>query len=207
MNVLETIRTIQLVPLIVLDDAKDAPCFARALVNGGIPIAEVTFRTAAAEETIRKMNSEVPDILVGAGTVHTCEQAQTAVNAGAQFIVTPGMNPAVVRWCQEHEVAVIPGTVTPADLEVALQLGLSVCKFFPAEAYGGVKTLKALAGPYAEISFMPTGGVNEANMNDYLSLANVIAVGGSFMAPNALVKGKRWDEITALCQSIKKAIV
>ena len=109
MNVLETIRTIQLVPLIVLDDAKDAPCFARALVNGGIPIAEVTFRTAAAEETIRKMNSEVPDILVGAGTVHTCEQAQTAVNAGAQFIVTPGMNPAVVRWCQEHEVAVYPG--------------------------------------------------------------------------------------------------
>ena len=207
MNVLETIRTIQLVPLIVLDDAKDAPCFAQALVNGGIPIAEVTFRTAAAEETIRKMSSEVPDILVGAGTVHTCEQAQTAVNAGAQFIVTPGMNPAVVRWCQEHEVAVIPGTVTPADLEVALQLGLSVCKFFPAEAYGGVKTLKALAGPYAEISFMPTGGVNEANMNDYLSLANVIAVGGSFMAPDARVKGKRWNEINTLCESIKKAIV
>lgn len=200
-DVLQIIEKTRFVPLVVLDDAEDAVPFGKALIAGGIPIAEVTFRTAAAEETIRRM-SQLPELLVGAGTVHNIAQAEAAVQAGARFIVTPGMNPAVVRWCQEHEVAVVPGTVSPADLEVALELGLSVCKFFPAEAYGGVKTLKALAGPYAGIRFMPTGGVNAKNMADYLSLPNVLAVGGSFMAPDALVKEKKWDEITALCQSI-----
>ena len=204
-DVLQIIENTRFVPLVVLDDADDAVPFAKALAAGGIPIAEVTFRTAAAEETILRMSQEVPEVLVDAGTVHNTAQAEAAVNAGARFIVTPGMNPKVVTWCQAHQVAVVPGTVTPADLEVALELGLSVCKFFPAEAYGGVKTLKALAGPYAGIRFMPTGGVNAKNMNDYLALPNVIAVGGSFMAPDSLVKAKQWEEITALCQSIRKA--
>lgn len=200
-DVLQIIENTRFVPLVVLEDADDAAPFGQALVDGGIPIAEVTFRTAAAEETIRRMR-QIPGLLVGAGTVHNIAQAEAAVKAGAQFIVTPGMNPAVVRWCQEQKVAVVPGTVTPADLEVALELGLSVCKFFPAEAYGGVKTLKALAGPYAGIRFMPTGGVNAQNMADYLALPNVLAVGGSFMAPDSLVKAKKWDEIASLCRSI-----
>lgn len=205
-DVLSIIENIRFVPLVVLDDAKDAVSFARALTDGGIPIAEVTFRTAAAEETITRMSREVPEILVGAGTVHSILQAEKAVQAGARFIVTPGLNPAVVRWCQERGIPVIPGTVTPSDLEVALELGLSVCKFFPAEAYGGVKTLKALAGPYADIRFMPTGGVSTANMQDYLTLSNVLAVGGSFMAPDALVKEKKWGEITQLCRSVRAAL-
>lgn len=205
-SIIEIIKQTRFVPLVVLDDANDAVSFAKALVDGGIPIAEVTFRTAAAEETMRRMSREVPEILVGAGTVHSITQAEKAVQAGARFIVTPGLNPSVVRWCQEREIAVIPGTVTPSDLEMALELGLSVCKFFPAEAYGGVNTLKALAGPYADIRFMPTGGVNTANMRDYLALPNVLAVGGSFMAPDALVKAKKWDEISALCRSVRSAV-
>lgn len=203
-DVLQIIEKTRFVPLVVLEDAGDAVDFARALADGGIPIAEVTFRTAAAEETIRRMSQEVPEVLVGAGTVHSTAQAEAAVRAGARFIVTPGLNPKVVTWCQEHGVAVVPGTVTPTDLEMALELGLSVCKFFPAEAYGGVKTLKALAGPYAGVRFMPTGGVNEKNLKDYLALPNVIAVGGSFMAPDALVKAKKWDEISALCRTVSQ---
>lgn len=203
-DIIKTIEEIRFVPLIVLENAADAVPFARALVKGDIPIAEVTFRTAAAADTIRLMAKEVPEILVGAGTVHSIAQAQEAVAAGARFIVTPGLNPSVVRWCQEQGVAVVPGTVTPTDLELALELNLSICKFFPAEAYGGTKTLKALAGPYAGIRFMPTGGINTANMMDYLSLPNVLAVGGSFMAPDSLVKAKKWDEIAALCQDILK---
>lgn len=188
------------VPLLVVDDAQDAVPFARALAEGGVPIAEVTFRTDAAAEVIRRIAAEVPEVLVGAGTVHNTAQAEAALAAGARFIVTPGFNPEVVRFCLERGVDVVPGTVSPADLEQALALGLSVCKFFPAEAYGGVKTLKALQGPYAQLKFLPTGGVNAANMNEYLALPNVAAVGGSFMAPDELVKAKAWGEISALCR-------
>ncbi len=197
---MKQIFDIGFVPLIVIDDANDAIPLARALVKGGIPVAEVTFRTNAAGDAIRKMSAEVPEIIVGAGTVHNVEQAQAAVDAGATFIVTPGFNPAVIEWCLKHHVDVIPGTVSTADLEQALAFGLNVCKFFPAEAYGGIQTLKALSGPYKEITFMPTGGVNAENMNDYLALPNVAAVGGSFMAPDKMLKNKDWDEISALCQ-------
>ncbi len=193
---------IGLVPLVVLEDAEDAVPLAKALVEGGIPVAEVTFRTAAAAEIIRRMATEVPEIIVGAGTVHNVEQAKQAVEAGAKFIVTPGFNPQVVAWCLENKVDIVPGTVSPADLEQALGFGLSVCKFFPAEAYGGIKTLKSLAGPYAGIKFMPTGGVNPDNMNDYLALPNVVAVGGSFTCPDALVKAKDWAGISAVCRQL-----
>ncbi|MBA4698582.1 MAG: bifunctional 4-hydroxy-2-oxoglutarate aldolase/2-dehydro-3-deoxy-phosphogluconate aldolase [Ruminococcus sp.] len=197
---MKQIFDIGFVPLIVIDNAADAVPLARALVKGGIPVAEVTYRTGAAKEAIQQMASEVPEIIVGAGTVHNIEQAQSAVEAGASFIVTPGFNPDVVKWCLKHQVDIIPGTVSTADLEQALSFGLTVCKFFPAEAYGGIQTLKALAGPYKDISFMPTGGVNANNMNDYLSLPNVAAVGGSFMAPDSLMKEKSWDAVSALCQ-------
>lgn len=199
---IETIFETKLVPLVVLDDENDAVPMAKALVEGGIPIAEVTFRTAAAKAVIEKMSREVPEILVGAGTVHNVEQAEDAVNAGAKFIVTPGFNREVVQWCLDREIDVVPGTVTPSDLEQALSMGLSFCKFFPAEAYGGVKTLKALAGPYADIKFMPTGGVNEKNWKEYLALDNVVAVGGSFMTPSSLVKAKDWDGIKEICRKL-----
>lgn len=197
---MKQIFDIGFVPLIVIDHAEDAVPLARALVKGGIPVAEVTFRTPAAGEAIQRMVSEVPEIIVGAGTVHNIEQAQSAVAAGASFIVTPGFHPAVINWCLEHRVDVIPGTVSTADLEQALSMGLSVCKFFPAEAYGGIQTLKALSGPYKDLTFMPTGGVTASNMNEYLALPNVAAVGGSFMAPNSLLKEKAWDEISTLCK-------
>ena len=141
---MQTIFDIGLVPLVVLDNAEDAVPYAKALAAGGIPVAEVTFRTAAAKDTIAAMTKEVPEVITGAGTVHTVEQAQEAVSVGARFIVTPGFQPEVVRWCVEHQVDVIPGVVSPADIEQAMSFGLTVCKFFPAEAYGGIKSLKAL---------------------------------------------------------------
>ncbi|SBW10793.1 2-dehydro-3-deoxyphosphogluconate aldolase/4-hydroxy-2-oxoglutarate aldolase [uncultured Eubacteriales bacterium] len=196
------ISEIGFVPLLVLDDAADAVPLAKALAEGGIPVAEVTFRTKAAAECIRRIAAEAPEVLVGAGTVHTVAQAEEAVAAGAQFIVTPGFSAEVVGWCVDHGVDVVPGTVSPSDIEQAMRFGLTLCKFFPAEAYGGVDVLKALAGPYREIKFLPTGGVSEKNMLDYLALSNVAAVGGSFFCPNDLVREKKWSEISALCQGL-----
>ena len=203
----QKIFDIGLVPLVVLDDPNDAVPLAKALVAGDIPVAEVTFRTEAGGEVIKRMAEEVPEILVGAGTVHDVAHAKEAVEKGAKFIVTPGFNAEVVKWCVDNKIDVVPGTVAPSDIEEAMSLGLNVCKFFPAEAYGGIKTLKALEGPYADIKFMPTGGVGIDNMNDYLALPNVGAIGGSFMTPSKLVKEKKWDEITKICKGIvKKAL-
>ena len=203
----QKIFDIGLVPLVVLDDPNDAVPLAKALVAGDIPVAEVTFRTEAGGEVIKRMAEEVPEILVGAGTVHDVAHAKEAVEKGAKFIVTPGFNAEVVKWCVDNKIDVVPGTVAPSDIEEAMSLGLNVCKFFPAEAYGGIKTLKALEGPYADIKFMPTGGVGIDNMNDYLALSNVGAIGGSFMTPSKLVKEKKWDEITKVCKGIvKKAL-
>lgn len=204
---LKQIRELGFVPLVVLEDARYAVPLAKALVKGGIPTAEVTLRTDAAYDCIERIAKEVPEILLGAGTVHTVAQAERAVLAGASFLVTPGFQPEVVRWCAEHQVDVIPGVVSPAEVEQALSFGLSVCKFFPAAAYGGVKTLKALAGPYSEVAFMPTGGVNEENMLDYLALLNVAAIGGSFLCPDAMVEAKDWDGISALCQRLMQKML
>lgn len=204
---IDYISDIGLVPLIVLENEDNAAPLGKALVSGGIPIAEVTLRTPAALKVIETMRYQVPGLLVGAGTVHNVEQAKSAAEAGAEFIVTPGMNPKVAAWCNENGIDIIPGTVTSSDLELALDMGITTCKFFPAEAYGGIKTLKALAGPYKGIRFMPTGGINEDNMLDYLALGNVMAVGGSFMAPDKLVREKQWDRIADLCrQSINKML-
>lgn len=199
---LKQIREIGQVPLVVLQDAIDAVPLAKALVKGGIPVAEVTFRTSAAKDSIAAMAEQVPEIILGAGTVHTVDQAKEAVEAGAKFIVTPGYVSGVVNWCIENSIDIIPGITSPSDVERALAAGLTVCKFFPAEAYGGIKTLKALAGPYANVSFLPTGGITIDNMKEYLSLPNVIAVGGSFTAPDQLVRSKDWDGVTAICQKV-----
>ena len=193
---------IGLIPLVVLEDVSDAVPLGNALVKGNLPIAEVTFRTKAGGAVIKEMAQKVPDLLVGAGTVHDVDHAKEAVDNGAKFIVTPGFNAKVVKWCVDNKIDVLPGTVAPSDIEEAMDFGLEACKFFPAEAYGGIKTLKALAGPYAGIKFMPTGGVNLNNMNDYLTLDNVGAIGGSFMTPSKMVKAKDWDGIAKTCNSI-----
>ena len=198
---LKTISEIGLVPLIVLEDAACAKPLGEALVAGGIPVAEVTFRTDACLDIIRAMK-EIPNLIVGAGTVHTAEQAAAAVRAGATYIVTPAYNPGVIEWCLAHDIDVIPGTVTPGEIEGAYAYGIRLCKFFPAAAYGGTATLKALAGPFADVRFLPTGGVSLENMIDYLSLPNVAAIGGSFMTPEKLVAAQDWAGITDTCRTI-----
>ncbi|WP_315004325.1 bifunctional 4-hydroxy-2-oxoglutarate aldolase/2-dehydro-3-deoxy-phosphogluconate aldolase [uncultured Selenomonas sp.] len=197
---LQKISKIGLVPLVVLEDAACAKPLGEALAAGGIPIAEVTFRTDACLATIHAMK-EIPSLIVGAGTVHTAEQAAAAVAAGATYIVTPAYNPSVIEYCIAHDVDVIPGTVTPGEIEGARAYGIRLCKFFPAAAYGGTTTLKALAGPFADVQFLPTGGVNNENMLDYLTLPNVAAVGGSFMTPDKLVAAHDWAGIAAVCRT------
>lgn len=190
----------RLVPLVVLDDAKSATALARALLKGGIAVMEITFRTDACLDAIRAVRENVKEMAVGAGTVHTVAQAEAAVKAGAGFIVTPGLSPGVTEWCIAHNVDIIPGVATPSEVEAACAYGLSTCKFFPAEAYGGIKTLKALAGPFQGVRFMPTGGIGFSNLASYLDLTNVAAAGGSFMAPQGLIKSGDWDAVSALCR-------
>lgn len=189
-----------IVPVVVIHDAEKAEGLAHALCAGGLPVAEVTFRTECAAEAIRRMVKGVPEILVGAGTVHSPEQAAAAVEAGAAFIVTPGFSRNTVQWCLDRGVPVFPGCTSPSDIEAAMSMGLDTVKFFPAEPYGGVKTLKALAGPYGGIRFMPTGGINEKNIAEYLALKNVAACGGSWMVPSSLVETGDFNRISALCR-------
>lgn len=197
-EVLEKIQKIGIVPVVVLNDAKDAEPLAKALVAGGLPCAEVTFRTAAAAESIKIMTEKFPQMLVGAGTVLTTEQVDRAIEAGAKFIVSPGLNPKVVKYCQEKGVPITPGTANPSDIEAALELGLEVVKFFPAEAAGGIKMIKAMAAPYVNMKFMPTGGINADNLNSYLDFPRIIACGGSWMVSGKLVAEGKFDEIEKL---------
>lgn len=197
-DVLSKIQMMGIVPVIKLDDAKDAVFLAKALCDGGLPCAEVTFRTAAAEESIRLMREAFPEMLIGAGTVLTTEQVDLAVNAGATFIVSPGLNPKVVRYCVERGIPITPGCSTPSDIEAAIELGLDVVKFFPAEAAGGLAMIKAMAAPYANMKFMPTGGINAANLTSYLDFPKIIACGGSWMVKDELVKAGEYDKITVL---------
>jgi len=197
-TIFEQFKKIGIIPVVVLDDAKDAVPLAKALCEGGLPCAEVTFRTAAAGEAIRLMSEAYPEMLVGAGTVLTTEQVDRAVNAGAKFIVSPGLNPEVVRYCIEKNIPVTPGTQTPSEMEQALSLGLDVVKFFPAEPAGGLKMIKAVAAPYTTLSFMPTGGINAQNVRDYLAYDRIIACGGSWMVKKDLVKAGEFDKITEM---------
>jgi len=198
MNVAETIQKMGVVPVVVLNDAKDAAPLAKALVEGGLPCAEVTFRTDAAEESIRIMANEFPEMFVGAGTVLTIDQVDRAVAAGAKFIVSPGFDPEIVDYCLEKDIPVFPGCITPSEVAQAVKRGLKIVKFFPAEQFGGVATIKAMAAPYVGLKFMPTGGVNAKNLESYLSFDRIIACGGSWMVSGALVKEGQFDEIKAL---------
>lgn len=197
-NVLGNLKEIGIVPVIVLDDAKDAAPLAEALIEGGLPCAEVTFRTAAAEEAIRIMSEKYPAMLIGAGTVLTIDQVNRAVKAGAKFIVSPGCNPQVVQYCQNIGVPITPGVQTPSEIEQALSLGLDVVKFFPAEPAGGLKMIKAIAAPYTALTFMPTGGINAQNVRDYLSYSRILACGGSWMVKGDLIKAGDFDRIKEL---------
>ena len=197
-EVLEKIQEIGIVPVVVLDDAKDAAPLAKALCEGGLPCAEVTFRTAAAEESIRIMSEQFPEMLVGAGTVLTTEQVDRAVAAGAKFIVSPGMNPRIVKYCVEKGILITPGCANPSDIEQALENGLDVVKFFPAEPAGGLKMIKAMAAPYVGVKFMPTGGINQNNVRYYLAYDRILACGGSWMVKGDLVAAGEFDKIKEL---------
>ncbi len=197
-NPIEIIRTHGLVPVIKLDSADSAVPLAGALQEAGLPVAEITFRTEAAEESIKRVAKELPDVALGAGTVLKVEQVKRAVDAGAAFIVTPGFNPKVVEYCLEQNIPITPGVNNPTAVEQALDYDLATLKFFPAEASGGIKMLKALGGPYGGVSFVPTGGVNANNLKEYLSLKNVAAVGGSWMVPSAQISAGEFDTIVKL---------
>lgn len=199
-KVLEQIQEIGIVPVVVLNDAKDAEPLAKALCDGGLACAEVTFRTAAAEESIRIMSEKFPDMLVGAGTVLTTEQVDRAVAAGAKFIVSPGLNPRIVKYCVDKGILITPGCANPSDIEQALEQGLEVVKFFPAEAAGGLKMIKAMAAPYAGVKFMPTGGINQNNVREYLAYDRILACGGSWMVKSDLVDAGKFDEIEKLAR-------
>lgn len=192
------------VPVVVLDDAKDAEALGKALCDGGLPCAEVTFRTAAAEESIRIMAEKFPDMLVGAGTVLTIEQVDKAVAAGAKFIVTPGLNPKVVQYCLDKKIPITPGVQTPSEIEQALEFGLDTVKFFPAEAAGGLNMIKALAGPYVTLKFMPTGGISTKNAPEYLAYDKILAVGGSWIAKKDLINAGKFDEIASIAREAVK---
>jgi len=194
----EQLAAVRLVPVIVINDASKAVPLAKALCDGGLPCAEVTFRTAQAADAIRAIADAVPDMLLGAGTVLTPAQVDQALAAGAKYIVAPGLNPDVVRYCQSKNVPVLPGICTPSELEQGLALGLEALKFFPAEAAGGVNMLKALSGPYRGVKFMPTGGITQKNLNDYLSVKSVFACGGSWMVKDDLIESGDFAKITEL---------
>jgi 2-dehydro-3-deoxyphosphogluconate aldolase/(4S)-4-hydroxy-2-oxoglutarate aldolase len=203
---LDTLGRLGLVPVVKIERAEDAVKLGEALLAGGLPCAEITFRTAAAEEAIRHISSSLPEIVLGAGTVRSVDQAGRAVSAGAKFIVSPGFNEKVVDWCLNNGVAVTPGVATPTEIDMATEMGLNILKFFPAEAFGGIKTLKAISAPYVGVKFIPTGGVNLDNLGDYLSLPSVHCCGGSWLVKGDLITAGRFDEITRLAQEAVAAV-
>ena len=194
----EKIAELKVVPVVVLEDAKDAAPLAKALCEGGLPCAEVTFRTAAAKDSIKAMSEAYPEMLVGAGTVLTKEQVDSAVEAGAKFIVSPGFDPEIVEYCLEKEIPVFPGCITPSEVAQAVKRGLRVVKFFPAEQFGGVATIKALSAPYVGLKFMPTGGVSAKNLKEYLACKPIVACGGSWMVKKDLIEAGEFDKIREL---------
>ena len=206
MNALERLRNAGVVPVVVLDRAEDAVPVARAMLAGGVDVMEITFRTAAAAEAIRNVAAECPEMLVGAGTVLTVEQCEKAVALGAKFIVSPGFDAEIVDWCVERGIAVAPGCVTPTEIMAALKRGLSVVKFFPAGIYGGLKAMKALAAPFGQVKFIPTGGVNADNLAEYAAAPFVHAVGGSWLCPKADVAAGNFARVTELCAQSRRIV-
>ncbi|MBY7931352.1 bifunctional 4-hydroxy-2-oxoglutarate aldolase/2-dehydro-3-deoxy-phosphogluconate aldolase [Vibrio fluvialis] len=201
MTLEQRLQQIQIVPVIAINDAAHAVPLAKVLVENGLPCAEVTFRTDAAQESIRLMRDAYPELLIGAGTVLTTQQVDQAISAGADFIVSPGLNPTTVKYCQQRGIAIVPGVNNPSLVEQAMELGLKTLKFFPAEPSGGVAMLKALSAVYP-VQFMPTGGVNPRNVADYLAIPSVVACGGTWMVPSDLMDSGNWDEIARLVREL-----
>ncbi len=197
-NIVDEIYGIGIVPVIAINDADKAVPLAKALVEGGLPVAEITFRTDAAEEAIKRIVKEVPEMIVGAGTVLTKDQVDRAEAAGCQFMVSPGFNPEITKYALDKGIVFMPGTATPGEMEQAMAMGLETVKFFPAEQNGGIAKIKAVCGPYKKLRFMPTGGVNAKNLMDYLSFEKVVACGGTWMVPANLIDDGNWDEIVRL---------
>lgn len=198
MNILQEIKEIGLVPVIKIDDLEDALPLAKALCEGGLPVAEITFRTNLAKEAMHRIHETYPKMLIGAGTVLTKEQVDDAMNAGAKFIVSPGLNPNIVKYCQEKRIPILPGCASASDIERALELGLTTVKFFPAEQLGGLKMIQALSAPYTQISFMPTGGINAENIKEYIQNERIVACGGTWMIDAKALKEKNFDKIKEL---------
>lgn len=207
MDALKRLALAGVVPVVVLEDADRAVATAQALLDGGIDVMEITFRTAAAADSIRAVSEHCPQMLVGAGTVVTLEQCQKAVDSGAKFIVSPGFDREVVRWCVDHDVPVTPGCVTPSEIMEAMSLGLKVLKFFPAGVYGGLSALKALSGPFGGVKFIPTGGVNAQNLGEFIAQPFVHAVGGSWVCPKADISAGNYERITALCREARQKLL
>lgn len=197
-SLLEQVEAKKIVPVVKLDRASDARALGEALCAGGLPVAEVTFRTDAAEESIRIMKREFPEMMVGAGTVVNVEQAERALAAGASFLVSPGISRSVVEFALDHKLPIFPGTCTPSEVMTAMEYDLLVVKFFPAAQYGGLNTIKALAAPFPSVRFMPTGGINASNIMEYLASDKIIACGGSWMVKDSLINAGDFEEITRL---------
>jgi 2-dehydro-3-deoxyphosphogluconate aldolase/(4S)-4-hydroxy-2-oxoglutarate aldolase len=200
-SVTEQIAKLKILPVVTVRDPSDAAPLAEALTAGGIPAVEITFRAAGAEEALRAVCRAFPEMLAGAGTVLTPAQAESAVAAGAKFIVSPGFDAETVRFCRKAGVPVFPGCVTATEVQQALREGLDVLKFFPAEAAGGLKTIKALSAPFPGVRWMPTGGISPRNLTEYLSFPKILACGGSFLAPESDMKAKDWGRITETCRT------
>ncbi len=204
---IEKLRALRVMPVIQIEDADDAVKLAQVLSENGLPAAEITFRSDAAAESIRRIRAAFPEIVLCAGTVLTAEQADLAIEAGADFVVSPGFNPTTVKYCLENGIKIIPGVNNPSQVEQALELGVSALKFFPAEASGGINMLKSLTGPYGNIQLMPTGGVKPSNLLDYLAIPQVLACGGTWIAPTAAIRDNDWETIAsnvrATCELIK----
>ena len=201
-NLIKKVEELGVIPVVVLNDAKDAEPLAKALCEGGLPCAEVTFRTEAAEESIRVMAEKFPEMLLGAGTVLTIEQVDRAIAAGARFIVSPGFDPEIVDYCIEKKIPIFPGCITPSEIAQAVKRGLEVVKFFPAEQFGGVATIKALAAPYTSVRFMPTGGVSSKNLADYLEFKKIVACGGSWMVKGDMINAGEFDKIQEMTAEV-----
>lgn len=205
MTVLERFSRVGIVPVVVIDQAEDAVPCAKALLAGGVDVMEITFRTAAAPEAIKAVSEACPDMLVGAGTVLNLEQCKLACEMGAKFIVSPGFDKDVVSYCIENGIATTPGCVTPTEITTAVNMGLKVIKFFPANVYGGLSAMKNLSAPFVGIKFLPTGGINTANVREYVDAPFIHAVGGSWICPRADIAAGNWDKITALCKEARAA--
>ncbi len=199
-TILQEIELTGIVPVIAIDDAENAVPLAKALIDGGLPCAEVTFRTAAAKEAMTRIAKEFPSMLMGAGTVLSVEQVKTALDCGAKYIVSPGLNPKVVEYCVANNIPVFPGVATPSEVERAMELGLNVVKFFPAEGNGGLPYLKAIGGPYKQMRFIPTGGIDETNLLSYLKYSQIVACGGSWMVKPEMIAAKQFDDIRKMTE-------